>query len=160
MKCDPFPGSFNFNSLRFTQDKHLKLIQLHFFPQTIEILYTSRVRLTTWGLQNGVLSSDKCTLPVQLVKPCEIAADGSDSQQSCAWRVDRYNYFALLSLNSHLLVLRQDLCDVALRATDLPTGGSPNVEPSRTASLQFVQHSNSQAVLRQRPLPHFKIVPL
>lgn len=52
MKCDPFPGSFNFNSLRFTQDKHLKLIQLHFFPDNWDIVHVSgafnHLRTTKW----------------------------------------------------------------------------------------------------------------
>lgn len=89
---------------------------------------------------------DRHRLPAQLEGVFKVALYGIDGEQSGACRVDGDDHSALWSLNTHLSVLRQDLCDVAHGVTDLPSRSRrcAHYEPSGSADLLLVEHSDGQ----------------
>lgn len=88
----------------------------------------------------------------------EVSFHRGDGQQSGSCGVHRKGDVALLRLDTHLLVLRQDLGDGALGVADLPTRNDDDGKFLWPADVLQVHHSNSQAVIRQRLLPHLKTV--
>lgn len=97
--------------------------------------------------EDALLVFDRRVLPPHAVNVFKVAGDGRDRQQNGARGVDSQDHFAVPRLNAHVLVLGEDLRDVAGGLAEPPARGRSDHEAPGAADLLLVQNRDGQPLL-------------